>query len=190
MLSSDCDEMRKPPELGRTNVHEHLLLRSPLLRGDELDDVERSTAEAIELRNAGMDALVELTPIGLGRDPRNVAKIAERSGLQIVLATGIHQEAHYPPEHWVHRVSMDQLVELFVKDITQGCDGVDYSGPREQPTTIRAGVIKIGAGDWRISPLERRTGRPAYPSLAIWNLGRRLGKSWMLYKPWACRLIA
>lgn len=30
----------KPPELGRTNVHEHLLMRSPLLRGDELDDVE------------------------------------------------------------------------------------------------------------------------------------------------------
>jgi len=54
----------KPSELGRTNVHEHLLMRSPLLRGDELGDVERSAAEAIEMRNAGMDALVELTPIG------------------------------------------------------------------------------------------------------------------------------
>jgi len=76
----------KPSELGRTNVHEHLLMRSPLLRGDGLDDMERSTVEAIEIQNAGIDALVELTPIGLGRDPCGVAKIAERNGLQVVLA--------------------------------------------------------------------------------------------------------
>ena len=87
----------KPSELDRTNVHEHLLMRSPLLRGDELDDVERSAAEAIELHNAGIDALVEMTPIGLGRDPLGLAKIAERSQLQIVLTTGIHQQAHYSP---------------------------------------------------------------------------------------------
>jgi len=146
----------KPSDLGRTNVHEHLLMRSPLLRGDELDDVERSTVEATEMRNAGMDALVELTPIGLGRDPRNVAKIAERSGLHIVLATGIHQQAHYSPEHWIHRIGTDQLAELFICDITEGCDSADYGGPHEHPTTIRAGVIKVGAGYWRISPLERR----------------------------------
>ncbi len=30
----------KPSELGRTNVHERLLMRSPLLRGDVLGDVE------------------------------------------------------------------------------------------------------------------------------------------------------
>lgn len=30
-------------ELGRTNVHEHLLMHSPLLPDDELDDVECST---------------------------------------------------------------------------------------------------------------------------------------------------
>ncbi len=36
----------QPAELGMTNVREHLLMRSPLLRGDELDDVERSAVEA------------------------------------------------------------------------------------------------------------------------------------------------
>ena len=93
----------EPQELGRTNVHEHLLMRSPILRGEELDDREKSSTEATEMRQAGMDALVELTPIGLGRDPEGVANIAEGSGLHIVLATGIHREAHYPPEHWIHR---------------------------------------------------------------------------------------
>jgi predicted metal-dependent phosphotriesterase family hydrolase len=145
-----------PRELGKTDVHDHLLMRSPLLRGEELDDRERSTQEAIELRQTGIDALVELTTIGLGRDPQGVADIAARSGLHIVLATGIHWEAHYPPEHWVHRTAPDELAELFIRDITAGCEGTDYAGPREQPTRIRAGVIKVGAGYWSISPLERR----------------------------------
>ncbi len=145
-----------PSELGRTNVHEHLLMRSPLLRGDELDDVERSTAEAVELRNAGMDALVELTPIGLGRDPRNLAKIAENSGLHIVMATGIHRQAHYPPEHWIYRIDTERLADLFIRDIVAGCDGADYGGPREQPTTIKSGIIKVGVGYWSIAPVERR----------------------------------
>ena len=145
-----------PRELGKTDVHEHLLMRSPLLRGEELDDLEKSTREAVELREAGIDALVELTTIGLGRDPQGVADIAARSGLHVVLATGVHREAHYPPEHWVHRTAPGELAELFIRDITQGCEATDYSGPQEQPTRIRAGVIKVGAGYWSISPLERR----------------------------------
>jgi 5-phospho-D-xylono-1,4-lactonase len=143
-------------ELGKTDVHEHLLMRSSLLHGEELDDREKSTQEAVELRQTGIDALVDLTTIGLGRDPRGVASIAIHSGLHIVLATGIHRETHYPPEHWVHRIAPEELVELFIRDITEGCEGTDYSGPREQPTRIRAGVIKAGAGYWSISPLERR----------------------------------
>jgi phosphotriesterase-related protein len=47
----------QPAELGRTNVREHLLMRSPLLRGEVLDDLERSAAEASEMHNAGIDAL-------------------------------------------------------------------------------------------------------------------------------------
>jgi phosphotriesterase-related protein len=132
-------------------------MRSPLLRGEELDDREKSTREAVELRQAGIDALVELTTIGLGRDPPGVAGIAAHSGLHIVLATGIHREAHYPPEHWVHRTAPEELAELFMRDIAEGCETTDQcSGPREQPTQIRAGVIKVGAGYWSISPLERR----------------------------------
>ena len=146
----------EPGELGRTNVHEHLLMRSPLLRGEELDDPERSEEEAASLREAGIDALVELTTIGLGRDPEGLARISGRTGLKIVLATGIHREAHYPPEHWSHRLGAHELAELFVTDIVRGCDGNDYSGPRERPTEVRAGVIKVGTGYWSISPFERR----------------------------------
>lgn len=145
-----------PGALGRTNVHEHLLQRTPLLGGEELDDVERSLNEVIELRDAGMDALVELTTIGIGRDPRGVAEIARRSGMNIVLATGIHREAHYPPDHWIHNVEPRRYVEWFVQDIRTGCDAADYATPNAQPTDIRAGVIKVGIGYWSISAFERR----------------------------------
>lgn len=145
----------RPNELGRTNVHEHLLQRSPLLPGEELDDIERSLAEVVELRDSGMDALIELTTIGIGRDPHGIAEIARRSGVNIVLATGIHRQAHYPPEHWIHNVDPSQYVRWFMQDIREGCDAADYAGPNAQPTNNRAGVIKVGTGYWSISPFER-----------------------------------
>ncbi len=146
----------QPEELGRTNVHEHLLQRSPLLPGEELDDLERSLAEVVELRDAGMDALVELTNIGIGRDPLGLAEISRQSGVKIIAATGIHRQAHYPPGHWIHQADPRKFARGFARDICDGCDAAGYAGPAEQPTSIRAGVIKVGAGYWSISPFERQ----------------------------------
>jgi 5-phospho-D-xylono-1,4-lactonase len=144
-----------PAALGRTDYHEHLLMCSPLLRGDELDDVERSAEEASTLRAAAIDAVVELTPIGVGRDPGGVADIARRSGLNVVLATGVHREAHYPEGHWVHRTDEGAFAERFRREIVDGCDA-DPPAAAAEPTGVRAGVIKVGTGYWSIAPLERR----------------------------------
>ncbi|TDD65550.1 aryldialkylphosphatase [Jiangella aurantiaca] len=146
----------QPDELGRTDYHEHLLMRSPLLAGDELDDVDRSAAETAELRDAGIDAVVELTPLGCGRDPLGIATIAERTGVHIVLATGVHREAHYGPDHWLRTVQPDDLAERFVLDIVEGCSDADSIGLHGPPTDVRAGVIKVGTGYWSISGFERR----------------------------------
>jgi phosphotriesterase-related protein len=73
-------------------------MRHRCWRGEELDDREKSTQKAVELHQTGIDVPVELTTIGLGRDTRGVAAIAAHSWLHIVLAIGIHREAHYPPE--------------------------------------------------------------------------------------------
>jgi phosphotriesterase-related protein len=119
-------------------------MRTPLLPGDELDDLDRSAAEAALLREAGMDALVELTTLGLGRDPAGLRAIAERTGLRIVMATGVHREAHHPLGDPLRDLSAEALAERFVADIRDGLDGV------------RAGVIKVGAGYWSVSAFERR----------------------------------
>jgi phosphotriesterase-related protein len=129
-------------ELGRTDYHEHLFQVTPLLPGDELDDEERSGAEAESLRVAGIDAMIEATPIGLGRDPAGVARIAEATGLHIVATTGAHREAHYGAGHRLLGLTDARLAELFVHDLIDA--------------EVRAGLIKAGIGYWSISAFEHR----------------------------------
>jgi len=67
--------------LGRCDYHEHLFQASPLLVGDELDDEQASMQEAESLRRAGIDAFVDATPTGLGRNPGTVARISHSAAL-------------------------------------------------------------------------------------------------------------
>ena len=159
-MSSPADDQRvvrtvlgdiAPEDLGATDYHEHLLMRSPLLPGDALDDIARSGAETQALVAAGIDALVELTPIGLGRDPDGLATISAATGMHIVAATGVHREAHYPLGHTVRAMDERMLVERFATEVEDGCaTSRDRAGAR-----VRAGVIKCAVGYWSISPMER-----------------------------------
>ena len=87
--------------LGPCDYHEHLFQVSPLLGGDELDDEPASEHEARSLHEAGIDAMVEATPTGLGRDPGGVARISARTGLHVVHVSGAHRQEHYGPAHWL-----------------------------------------------------------------------------------------
>src|SRR5699024_10478225 len=70
-----------PADLGATDYHEHLFQVTPLLAGEELDEEMASSSEAVALHRSGAGAMVEATPIGLGRDPAAVARIAQQTGL-------------------------------------------------------------------------------------------------------------
>jgi len=111
--------------LGRTDYHEHLFQVTPLLPGDELDDEQRSGQEARLLHEAGMDAIVEATPTGLGRDPAATARVSVGTGLAVVLTTGAHREVHYSPHHWLSGLSTDQLTDRFVRDLVDGVPALD-----------------------------------------------------------------
>ncbi|MBC6463210.1 phosphotriesterase [Actinomadura sp. HBU206391] len=150
----------EPETLGRTDYHEHLFQVTPLLPGDELDDEGPSGEEARLLRAAGIDAMVEATPTGLGRDPAATARISARTGLGIVLTTGAHREAHYPSGHWLTGLDPSALAGRFVADLLDGAPATDGPGesaparsPRGEP--VRAGLLKAGIGYWSINRFER-----------------------------------
>jgi phosphotriesterase-related protein len=133
-------------ELGVTDAHDHLYLRSPLLGGEEIDDPAVVEAETRDGLRSGIGAIVELTPIGLGRRPDLLRALSEKTRVHIVGATGYHRDAHYADGHWVLTATDEELLAYMTADLADGMDG----------TTIRAGVIKAGASFEVISPNERR----------------------------------
>ena len=141
------------------DYHEHLFQVSPLLPGDELDDPGRSGTEAGELVAAGMTAMVEATPLGLGRRPADVAAICARTGLTAVHVTGAHRQEHYGPDHWLTALDADALARRFVREVEVGLarDETEPDGPvaRHGDEPVRAGMVKAGVGYWRIAPFER-----------------------------------
>ena len=130
-----------PAELGPTDAHEHLFFVTPIQPGDEFSDVDRAVQEARTLVAAGVHALVDWTPLGLGRDPDGLLRVAEATELHVVAATGVHRDAHYRPDDPLRGASAAELAARFTADIVG--DGV------------RSGVIKIGASYHRLQPLER-----------------------------------
>jgi 5-phospho-D-xylono-1,4-lactonase len=145
-----------PDALGPTDAHEHLFLRTPALPGEEFTELEPMVAEASAVHAAGARAVADLTPIGLGRDPRALRLLAERTGLHVIAATGFHRDVHYPAGHWVHTEPEEVLTELLVTDLTTGMDERDWQGPRPRPSPARAGIVKLGASYHALTPSERR----------------------------------
>ena len=127
-----------PETLGPTDAHEHLFLVTPAQPGDEFDDVEKSLAEAATLVAAGGRALVDWTPIGLGRDLDALARIARETGLHIVAATGLHRDPHYAKDDPMRKASAENLADWFTSDLD------------------RCGIVKVGAGYHAVSAFEAK----------------------------------
>jgi phosphotriesterase-related protein len=142
-------------ELGVTDAHDHLFLRSPALPGQDFEDRDHAVEEVAAAAESGLQALVEVTPIGLGRRPAKMRAVAEATGVHIVGATGYHRDAHYPDGHWVREATVGLLAQRILADLQRGMHPDDWIGD-EPPDPARAGVIKAGASYQRISKLEQR----------------------------------
>jgi 5-phospho-D-xylono-1,4-lactonase len=127
-----------PGDLGACDAHEHLFLVTPAQPGDEYADVDRAIEEATTLRAAGAQALVDWTPIGLGRDLDGLAAVSEATGLHIVAATGLHRDVHYAADDLARSESEDGLADRFAAELD------------------RCGIIKVGAGYHALTPFEAK----------------------------------
>ena len=131
-----------PDALGRTLLHEHLLIASPEGIGnfnhawgapiwDEEERVADAVARLKALVEAGYRTFVDPTAFGLGRDVRRVARINEQvPELNIVVCTGVYAFAELPG--FLKDRSTDALTELFVRELREGIDD----------TGIKAGFLK------------------------------------------------
>jgi phosphotriesterase-related protein len=154
-----------PSELHFTLPHEHtqIALWHIQDRWDywELTRDEEIILEELRLfREAGGTALADLTLPGNGRDPLWLRRIAELSGLHVVMGGGWYRTAYYPAEAMIDRRSVDSLADELVAEATVGVG----------ETGIRTGILgEIGTDKPWLSPAEERVFR------AVARASRRTG---------------
>jgi phosphotriesterase-related protein len=143
----------EPAALGRTLPHEHVFCDFYRITGNLnqlLNDEELAVEELRMLVRAGGTALVEVTTPDFGRDPERLRRVAERTGLHIVMGTGWYRQPYYPES--IDRTPTDALAGQMIAELTQGVDG----------TGIGAGIIgEIGAHGSYLTAQEERVLRAA-----------------------------
>src|ERR1700730_16360116 len=84
-------------QLGVTLMHEHIFFLSTEIMqnypegwGDEDKRVSDAIRRLNELKAVGVDSLVDLTVIGLGRYIPRIKRIAEQTKINILVATGVY----------------------------------------------------------------------------------------------------
>ena len=122
-------------QIGATLSHEHVLVSM----GEDarhypwLFNWRASRQNAIdelsEAKAGGIDTIIDLTTPDLGRDVEFVRDVAEASGMQVVMATGIWRDI--PRSFWDRDI--DEIADIFVREIEVG---IGDSG-------AKAGCIKV-----------------------------------------------
>ena len=138
-------------QLGIVYAHEHLVIHGgraiQLFPDFDLADVDKAVAELAPAQALGLRTVVDAMPADAGRDVLMLAKIARNSGVNVIAPSGLHHERYYHDRHWSVRLSADEIADLFVADIEEGIDELDYNGPVVKRTSHKAGVMKIAGSD-------------------------------------------
>jgi phosphotriesterase-related protein len=135
--------------------HEHVFvdLRTwdkPGYAQADVNDVVRLMAPEIEcLKTAGGTALVECSPVGVGRRVDMDKAVSDATAFPIVVPTGVYREPWIPP--WIQEASEPALTDWMLGELTGEI----------ARTGVRAGWIKLSAGDDGLTPTEAKVLRAA-----------------------------
>jgi predicted metal-dependent phosphotriesterase family hydrolase len=136
-----------PDELGIVYAHEHLVIHGgrpvQLFPDFDLADVDKAVAELAPVQALGLKTVVDAMPADCGRDVLMLAEIARKSGVNVLAPSGLHHERYYHDRHWSVMLSADEIAGLFVADVEEGIDELDYVGPIVKRTEHKAGLMKI-----------------------------------------------
>jgi phosphotriesterase-related protein len=150
-------------ELGMILPHEHVFvdLRTwdqPGYAQAEPDDVVRLMAPEIErLKAGGGTALVECSPVGVGRRADMDKAVSVATDFPIVVPTGVYREPWIPP--WIHEATEEAVRDWMLGELNGAIEGSD----------VQAGWIKLSAGDDGITATEVKVLRAAANAAAATN---------------------
>lgn len=108
----------------------------------KLQDIDAAIEELNLYKQHGGNSIVEVSSVGLSRDPSGLAKVSRETGLNIVMGCSFYVDATHPPE--MDNRSEDDLCREIVRDVTQG--------PGD--TGIRAGIIGEVGCSWPLTGNE------------------------------------
>ncbi len=162
------ETVRGPIDVGRLGVtlmHEHVFVLSPEIQQnyrtgwDEDARVRDAIARLNELKAAGVDTIVDLTVVGLGRYIPRIEQIAAETELNIVVATGLYTYNDLP--HALEYRSHEAMIEMFVRDVTEGIAGTRVKAAILKCATDAPGVTAgVGRVLRAVAAAHRQTGVP------------------------------
>src|ERR1044072_4548856 len=141
-------------QLGATLMHEHVFVLSPEIMqnfpanwGDEEKRVADAIARLNELKSRGVDSIVDLTVIGLGRYIPRIVRIAQATRINIIVATGVYTYNDVPMYFHFQGPGTElggpeMMVDMFVRDITEGIAG----------TGVKAAILKCATDQPGVTP--------------------------------------
>ena len=141
-------------ELGVTLMHEHVFVLSPEIIanypegwGDEQAREDAAVEKLNALKAAGVDTIVDPTVIGLGRYIPRIQRVAARTDLRIVAATGVYTYGDVPMYfHFTGPGTAlggpEPMIDMFVRDITEGIAG----------TGVKAAILKCATDEKGMTP--------------------------------------
>jgi phosphotriesterase-related protein len=134
-------------ELGRTLMHEHVFIVDMEVRqnypgtwGDDQTRIAGAIEKLDELKTLGIDTVVDLTVMGLGRDIPRLTQVAAETTMNIVVATGLWSLdalPHYFSNRARRPAYIDTMVEMFERDIVEGI----------ADTGVRAAILKCAVDE-------------------------------------------
>ena len=110
-----------------------------------LESYDDAVDELRWARRAGVNAVIDPTPIGLGRMPEAQRRLSAELGLHVVAGTGYYRDKFHPPE--VATMTVTEIEDVIRRELVEGMDG----------TNIRAGFIgELGTSGTQITPNEEK----------------------------------
>jgi phosphotriesterase-related protein len=135
-------------------MHEHVFILSPDITanypevwGDEAQREADAIERLNELKSRGVDSIVDLTVIGMGRYIPRVARVAAATEINIVVATGVYTYNDVPMYfHFTGPGGVlgdsEPMVDMFVRDIEHGI----------ADTGVKAGILKCATDEPGVTP--------------------------------------